>query len=527
MDTDFLVIGGGSSGCVLATRLAMANVGTVTLMEAGGRDWNPLFHWPAGFARMTKGMASWGWETVPQKSMNDRVLWYTQAKVLGGGSSINAQLYNRGNARDFDTWAHDFGCDGWDYDNVLPYFTRSERNEVFGGHFHGTDGFLGVSNPRGALPICDAFIRAGQEYGLPYNPDFNGASQYGVGYYQLTQWAGRRSSTSNAYLPTVSGSDNLRVLTNSVATRIVTRGERAVSVDYICDNKPHHININGEIIISSGAIGSPCLLMRSGIGPSSHLRSHDIDVVTDLPSVGENLQDHLDLCTIWECTGRHTYDGMDRLDRTLLTGLRYLLFGSGAVTSSLFETGGFGCVNSDSSYPDVQFHLGQGSGIEKGIARISGYGVTLNSAYLRPRSRGSVRLSGSDITSPPLIDPNYWSDSHDLDASLSCLEVAREIMGQRSLSGFVRGEILPGPDITTPSDMYSYACRVAKTDHHPVGTCRMGGDAASVVTPDLLVRGFTNLRVCDSSVMPTLVSANTNAATIMISERGSDLVLGR
>ncbi len=523
---DYVIVGGGSSGCVLASRLTENPDVSVLLVEAGGRDRNPLFHIPAGFAKMTKGIASWGWSTVPQQRLNGRSLWYTQAKVIGGGSSINAQIYTRGNARDYDNWANNYGCTGWSYSEVLPYFKRAEKNERFIDLYHDCNGPLGVSMPLGALPICSAFLRAAQEWGMPYNPDFNGKKQAGCGFYQLTQLNARRSSTARAYLEPAESRPNLTVITNAQVQKLLFEKTRAIGIAVRIGTRNTVIRADRELVLTSGAIGSPRLLLLSGVGPANHLRQVGVDVVHDLPGVGSNLQDHLDLCTIFQCTGRHTYDGVDRLDRTLLAGLRYYLTKSGPATASLFETGGFWYADANDTDPDIQFHLGQGSGIEKGIARIDGCGVTLNSAFIRPRSRGTVQLATSDPNAAPLIDPNYWDDPHDREMSLRGLQMAREIMRQPALNPFVRNEVLPGAN-ASDQEVLEYAIQAAKTDHHPVGTCKMGIDEMAVLTPDLHVRGLEGLRVCDTSIMPAITSSNTNAPAIMIGEKASDIIRGR
>ncbi|WP_299967619.1 GMC family oxidoreductase N-terminal domain-containing protein [uncultured Roseobacter sp.] len=524
---DYIIAGGGSAGCVLAARLSEDPDVSVLLVEAGGRDKSFLYHWPAGFAKMTKGIGSWGWSTVPQKHMKDRRIWFTQAKVIGGGSSINAQIYTRGHAQDYDQWADGYGCTGWGYRDLLPYFRRAEANDRFNDEFHGIDGPLGVSVPRATLPICDAFIRAGQQFGMPYNPDFNGHEQAGVGYYQLTQRHARRSSAAVAYLKPAEGRPNLTVMTGTHVLRLVVEKGCAVGLDILRGGRQERVHAAREVIVSSGSIGSPRLLMLSGIGPPDHLHDLGIPVELELPGVGMNLQDHLDICTIAELTGPHSYDGWDKPHKTVWAGLQYLLFQSGPAAASLFETGGFWYADLSATHPDIQFHLGQGSGIEKGIAKINGAGITLNSAYLRPRSRGTVRLADSDPMSPPLIDPNYWSDPHDMTMALRGLEMARDILSQPALSGYVRKEVLPGPDVTSRAALLDYACKMAKTDHHPVGTCKMGAGDMAVVDRDLRVHGIDRLRVCDASIMPQITSSNTNAPTIMIAEKGADLILDR
>lgn len=517
---DIIIVGGGSAGCVLAARLSEARDLRVCLLEAGGSDWHPFYKMPAGFAKMTRGIGSWGWRTVPQKHMKDMVINYTQARVIGGGSTVNAQIYTRGNALDYDEWRQ-MGCDGWSYADVLPYFRKAEDNDTYDDAFHGRGGPLGVSQPRAPLPICEAYFSAAGELGIPRAGDMAGENPEGVGFYQLTQRDARRSSTSVAYLGPARRRPDLTVRTGAQVRRLIIETHRAVGVELMDGTR---LMAGAEVILSSGAIGSPRLLMLSGIGPADHLSEVGVPAILDQPEVGANLQDHLDLFTISECTGDHTYDKYTRLHWSALAGLQYLLTKRGPVASSLFETGGFWYAEEGARSPDLQFHLGLGSGIEAGVAKMQNPGVTLNSAYLRPRSRGTVRLQSADPSAAPLIDPNYWADPHDRAMSIRGLKLAQEILRQPALAPFVKREVLPGPDVRTDTEFFDFACANAKTDHHPAGTCRMGGDARAVVTPRLRFNGIDGLRVVDASIMPRLISSNTNAPVIMIAEKAADLI---
>ncbi len=516
---DFIIVGGGSAGAVLAARLSEDPAKSVLLLEAGGRDLHPLYHLPAGFTKMTKGIGSWGWQTVPQRHMRGLQIRYTQARVIGGGSSINAQIYTRGHALDYEEWRQ-MGCTGWGYSDVLPYFRKAEDNDTWNNDFHGQGGPLGVSQPRAPLPICEAYFKAAAQLGIPRNMDMTGAVQDGVGYYQLTQKNFRRSSTATAYLRPAKGRANLTVKTGAQVLRIVIESGRAVGVEL----GSGILRAGTEVILSAGAIGSPRLLQLSGIGPADHLRALGLPVVLDQPNVGANLQDHLDLFVIAECTGPHTYDRFAKPHLSALAGMQYLLTRKGPVASSLFETGGFWYADPDARSPDIQLHLGLGSGIESGVEAMPQGGVTLNSAYLRPRSRGTVRLSSADPLSAPLIDPNYWADPHDREMSIRGLKLARDIMRQSALAPYVLAERLPGPGMQSDEEYIAYACKHAKTDHHPAGTCRMGVDAGAVVDPQLRFNGIDGLRIVDASVMPNVVSSNTNAPTIMIAEKAADMI---
>lgn len=517
---DFIIIGGGSAGSVLAARLSENPDVEVLLLEAGGRDWHPFYHVPAGFAKMTKGIGSWGWSTVPQKHMNDRVFRYTQAKVIGGGSAINAQIYTRGNAQDYDEWRQ-MGCEGWGYDDVLPYFRKAENNDTFDNKYHGKGGPLGVSQPCAPLPICDAYFDAAKELGIPRNHDLTGETQDGVGYYQLTQKNARRSSAAMAYLAPNRGRKNLHVHTGAQVRRIIVENGTAAGVELLDGTI---LTASCEVILSSGSIGSPRLLQLSGIGPADHLTELDISVVLDQPEVGSNLQDHLDLYCICEVSGPYTYDRYAKPHLSAIAGLQYLFTKRGPVSSSLFETGGFWYADPEARSPDLQFHLGLGTGIESGVAAMPDGGVTLNSCYLRPRSRGTVRLQSSDPAVAPLIDPNYLEDPQDRDMSIRGLKLTQDILAQGPLNKYIKAERLPGPGVKSDEDYFRFICEHSKTSHHAAGTCRMGSDDKAVVDTRLRFNGIEGLRIVDASIMPTVISSNTNAAAIMIGEKAADMI---
>ncbi|MEZ5767664.1 MAG: GMC family oxidoreductase N-terminal domain-containing protein [Paracoccaceae bacterium] len=517
---DFIIIGGGSAGSVLAGRLSENPAVEVLLLEAGGSDRHPFYHLPAGFAKMTKGIGSWGWDTVPQRHMQNKVFRYTQAKVIGGGSAINAQIYTRGNALDYDEWRQ-MGCTGWGYDDVLPYYRKAEDNETYDNRYHGKGGPLGVSEPRAPLPVCEAYFEAAAELGIPRNLDVNGEKQDGVAYYQLTQRNVRRSSAAMAYVAPNRHRKNLTVKLGAQVRRIVVENGRATGVDLADGTR---VSASSEVLLSSGAIGSPRLLQLSGIGPADHLASLGIDVVFDQPEIGSNLQDHLDLYCISELSGPYSYDRYAKPHWAAIAGLQYVLGRKGPVASSLFETGGFWYADPEARSPDIQFHLGLGTGIEHGVVATPQGGITLNSCYLRPRSRGTVRLQSADPAKPPLIDPNYLADPHDREMSIRGLKLTQEICAQAPLKRYILAERLPGPDVRTDEDYFNFISLHSKTSHHCAGTCRMGPDARAVVDTELRFNGIDGLRIVDNSIMPQLISSNTNAAAIMIGEKGADMI---
>lgn len=523
---DYVIIGGGASGAVIAARLTADPDVSVTVLEAGPSDTNRYIHMPVGFAKMTGGPLTWGLVTAPQKHCENREILYAQARVLGGGSSINAEVFTRGVPQDYDRWVSEHGCVGWSFEELRPLFVRSEDNDLLGGAWHGSGGPLGVTTPRGQ-PVSMAFVRACQELGIPYNPDFNGAQQAGCGIYQTTTRGGKRCSAVVGYLRPAMARQNLVVETDCLVTRIRVENGRAVGVDYQHDGATRTIRAEREVILTAGAIGSPKLLMLSGIGPAEHLKSVGVEPVHDLPGVGQNLHDHFGIDIVYELKGPWSLDKYQKPHWMLWAGLEYLLFKRGPVTSNIVEGGAFWYADKAAETPDLQFHFLAGAGVEAGVPVISsGSGVTLNSYTLRPESRGSVTLRSAEPKDKPVVDPNFLAEASDLQTSLEGLRLSREMMHQPALAPYVRGEHFPGEAVRTRAELEAYARRYGRTSYHPVGTCRMGVDEMAVVDPELRLRGIEGLRVCDSSIMPRLVSSNTNAPSIMIGEKASDLIRG-
>ena len=524
---DYIVVGAGSAGCVVADRLSEDGGSSVLLIEAGPRDNSPFIHMPVGFYRLTGGALTWGYETVPQRQANNRRIPFSQGRVLGGSSSINGMVYTRGNPADYDRWAV-AGCGGWTYAEVLPDFKRAEDNNRLFNDFHGSGGPLGVSDPVHTHRLSRLFVKAAQQRGIAYNSDFNGAIQEGCGLYQINARDGRRSSAAAAYLSRASGRKNLQIATGTLVTRVQIERGRAVGVEYVTGGRSQSARANREVILSAGAFGSPKLLMLSGIGPADHLRSLGMPVVVDSPSVGRNLQDHVDVDTIYELKQINSYDVYRAPFMKMKAALEYFVFGGGPVSSNIVEAGAFWYSADSAATPDLQLHFLPGAGIEESTPSAArGSGCTLNSYFLRPRSRGSVRLQSSDPRIPPLIDPNYWDDPYDLDRSLDGLLLSREIMAQPILREFIAGEQLPGATVKSREQLIAFLKAYGRTAYHPIGTCRMGDDELAVVDPKLRVRGVDHLRVIDASIMPSIISSNTNAATMMIAERASEFICGR
>jgi choline dehydrogenase len=525
---DYIVVGAGSAGCVLAHRLSTDPSIRVLLLEAGPRDWHPFIHMPAGLAKLVgKKGVNWDYSTDPDPALGGRRLWWPRGKVLGGSSSINAMCYIRGHARDYDEWAGD-GATGWDWAQVLPYFRRAEDNSRGASELHGDHGPLGVSDPTHVNPLSRAFVAAGQQAGFALNDDFNGPHQAGFGYYQTTTRRGARSSTAEAYLKPARNRPNLDVVTHALAHEVLFDGNRAHGVAFsVSGGEVQKAHARREVIVCGGALNSPQLLMLSGLGPADALRAQGITVRADLPGVGANLQDHLDVCTMQRCTQPITYDQTS----DLAIGLNYYLFRRGAGTSNIAEAGGFvrSALATDER-PDIQFHFVPAQLDDHGRNRLPGFGYTLHACFLRPRSRGSLHLASRDPAQKVRIEAGYLSDAEgfDLKVMLEAVSLSRRVLAQPAFDAFRGEELFPGAQVTDTAALVDFIRRKAESIYHPVGTCRMGAadDDDAVVDPQLRVRGVEGLRVVDASVMPRLVGGNTNAPTIMIAERAADLILG-
>lgn len=523
---DFIVVGGGSAGCAIAGRLSENPDVSVTLFEVGPRDSSIWIRYPVTFYKSFQGALMHWYKVETLKHQNNLETQVGQARVLGGGSSLNAMVYIRGAPSDFDRWqAH--GAEGWSYDDVLPYFRKAENNEVYSNDVHGQEGPLCVSNQQHTLPLTKAWVKACQEAGIPYNPDFNSGDLKGAGLYQLTTRNGRRCSSADAYLRPARKRGNLQVITNRQVTKILVEGGRAVGVQYLENGRLATLRAEREVVISSGAIGSPRLLLLSGIGPANELRSAGVDVVHDLPGVGSNLQDHTDCYLVYNLKSDSSYDKYKKLRWQMAAAAQYALFNNGPITSNICEGGAFWWGDQADPTPDLQYHFLAGAGIEQGVATTaSGNGCTLNVYACRPRSRGRIALRSSDPCVPPLVDPNYLSDPYDVDRLIDGIRLGQDIMGQPSMQKFVAESHLPQKPLNSRAEYEAFVRTYTQGSYHLGGACKMGTDEMAVVDPQLRVHGIDGLRVADTSIMPFVTSGNLNAPAIMIGERAADFIKG-
>jgi choline dehydrogenase len=490
-------------------------------LEAGGPDTPKDIHIPIAFGKLFQTACDWNLHTEPEPCVSGRSLYWPRGKMLGGSSSMNAMIYIRGNHKDYDQW-RDLGNPGWGFSDVLPYFKKAQNQERGPSEFHGVGGPLNVADQRSPNPLSDVFIEAAQEVGFSRNPDFNGASQEGFGLYQVTQRGGKRCSTAVAYLHPAMSRPNLTVRTGIQVNRILFEGQRARGVSFIENGQAIEAHADREVILSAGAIGSPQLLMLSGVGPASQLRKFDVPVVCNLPGVGENLQDHPVVPVAFECTQPVSLAAAE----TLLNLLRFLVFKQGPLTSNVGEGGGFIKTSLAGATPDVQFHFGPAYFINHGLTPIEGHGFTSGPTLVRPRSVGRIQLRSTNPLDPPRIFANYYSDPRDLDVMVEGIKITRMIFHAKAFEKYRGRETHPSDAAQTDQELRAHVCKMSETLYHPVGTCKMGAskDPNAVVDSELRVLGVEGLRVIDASIMPIVPGGNTNAPTIMVAEKASVMI---
>ena len=523
-DFDYIIVGAGSSGCVLANRLSADPAVTVCLIEAGSHDNNLRIQTPAGTITLYKSKKySWNFFSAPQKNLNGRSLHTPRGKALGGSSSMNSMIYIRGHASDYDRWA-EAGCQGWDWNSVLPFFKKSENNRLGqDSHLHGLHGELNVEAARDPSPVSQLFVKAAQKIGIRRNDDFNGEQLEGCGIYNLTQKDARRLSSYRAFVAPVLDRPNLTVITDCAVQSLILEERVTKGVRVVSEGQQTRLTARREVILSAGSLASPSLLLASGIGPADELKNLGIKVEHDLPGVGKNLQDHLDgLITVRSKSPLTLGFSLGSLPNILLSPLRYVLGKKGWLTTNYVEAGGFARTPLAEALPDVQFHFVPGYRSHRGRLFEWGHGYAVHTCVLRPKSIGELRL---DRSGKPVIDFNFLSDPEDAKVLIEGLKLARKILADQQFDGIRGTEMLPGKDVQTDEQLMTYVREYAATVFHPVGTCKMGVDSMSVVRPDLKVHGIEGLRVADASIMPTLISGNTNAPCIMIGEKAAEMIL--
>jgi choline dehydrogenase len=523
---DYVIVGAGSAGCVLANRLSAGGKHSVLLLEAGPKDSNIWIHVPIGYGKLFKEKTvNWMYQTEPEPGLHGRQVFQPRGKVLGGSSSINGLLYVRGQHEDYDRWRQR-GNVGWGFDDVLPYFKKAENQCRGGDAYHGTGGPLSVSDWSHEDPLSEAFVKAAVETGIPFNPDFNGKTQEGTGFFQTTTRRGRRASSAYSYLRPAMSRGNLKVETSALAQRILFEGRRATGVEYRQNGNLRTARARKEVLVSSGAYNSPQLLQLSGVGPADLLKSHGIDIVLDAAGVGNDLQDHLQVRLVTRCLQKITLnDVVNHPVRRVMAGARYALARSGPLTIAAGTSGAFFKTNPRLASPDIQIHFIPFSTDKMGEKLHSFSGYTASVCQLRPESRGSLKIRSADPAAPPEIRINYLATETDRAAFVDGIRILRKILAAPALKAYCHEEIYPGAKAESDDDLLDYCRKTGSTVYHPTSTCRMGNDPLAVVDQRLRVRGIEGLRVVDASVMPDLMSGNTNAPTIMIAEKASDMIL--
>jgi choline dehydrogenase len=526
---DFIVSGAGSAGAAVAARLSENGRYRVLLLEAGPPDTNPWIHIPIGFARTyVDPKVNWKFESAPHPQFDGRRMYLPRGKTLGGTSSINGMVYIRGHPRDYDGWRQR-GCTGWDWDSVLPFFRKAENQQRGANEFHGVGGPLTVSDQAETSELCDALIAAAEQAGIPRNPDFNGARQEGTGYYQCTTGNRRRWSSARAYLAPARHRPNLVIRTRCHATRVLIEDGRATGIEYQAPHGRETARARREVIVAGGAFGSPHLLLLSGLGPAEHLQEYGIAVVRDMPAVGANLHDHFALYMQWRCTRPITFNDIENSwPRKIAAGVQYAFTRSGPMTANGVRAGLFTRTDPRLERPDLQINFLEWSTAERSAKRVAPHsfpGFTLGPVHLSPDGRGTVRLAGPDPLAAPAITFGFLGSDYDMRAMVAGAQLARRLVQQPAAAPFVANELFPGPGYETEADLERFVREAGVTNHHPAGSCAMGIGTNSVVDPRLRVHGITGLRVADASIMPAVVSGNTNAPSIMIGEKAAAMIL--